>query len=131
MKGFLEKQGYDVTETLDEKKLPIKMIGDSKTMKEVFSLVRRIAPTDWTVLIQGETGTGKELIARILHLLSPRNEKPLREKQSWARHENHPGLFCLLCLQGCLSDGINQFFNQEKDFTPAWIFWEKESIEIG
>jgi transcriptional regulator with GAF, ATPase, and Fis domain len=44
-------------------------------MREIFGLVERIAPTDATVLIEGETGTGKDMIARTLHLLSPRHDK--------------------------------------------------------
>jgi transcriptional regulator with GAF, ATPase, and Fis domain len=45
-------------------------------MREIFGLVERIAPTDATVLIEGETGTGKDLIARTLHQLSPRSGAP-------------------------------------------------------
>lgn len=47
------------------------MIGRSRAMRELFALVRRLAPTDATILIQGETGSGKELVARALHSLSP------------------------------------------------------------
>jgi DNA-binding NtrC family response regulator len=46
-------------------------------MQKVFTLIRKVAPTETTVLIQGESGTGKELAARALHLLSPRARKPL------------------------------------------------------
>ena len=52
------------------------MVGKSHAMREIFGLVERIAPTDATVLIEGETGTGKDMIARTLHLLSPRHEAP-------------------------------------------------------
>jgi transcriptional regulator with GAF, ATPase, and Fis domain len=52
------------------------MVGCSPAMREIFGLVERIAPTDATVLIEGETGTGKDMIARTLHLLSPRADKP-------------------------------------------------------
>jgi DNA-binding NtrC family response regulator len=48
------------------------MIGEHALMKEVYRLVRRVAPTDLPVLIVGETGTGKELVARALHSLSGR-----------------------------------------------------------
>ncbi len=48
------------------------IIGQSKPMQELFGLVRSIAETDVTALIQGETGTGKELIARAIHYNSPR-----------------------------------------------------------
>ena len=45
-------------------------------MEEVMDRVKRVAPTDATVIITGETGTGKELLARLLHLQSPRSNKP-------------------------------------------------------
>ncbi|HEY2990683.1 MAG TPA: sigma-54 dependent transcriptional regulator [Candidatus Binatia bacterium] len=51
------------------------IVGQSKPMRELFGLVRSIAETDVTVLIEGETGTGKELIARGIHYNSPRRMK--------------------------------------------------------
>ena len=53
------------------------MFGTCEPMQRVFTLIRKVAPTETTVLIQGESGTGKELAARALHLLSPRANKPL------------------------------------------------------
>ncbi len=85
---MIEEEAANVAVTMDEEEFPIKVIGDSNAMKEVFSLVRRIAPTDWTVLIRGETGTGKDLIARIIHLLSPRKEKSFIEVNCAAIPEN-------------------------------------------
>ena len=52
------------------------VVGYSKAMKTVRELVQRAAPTDSTVIIQGESGVGKELIARALHYGSPRSAKP-------------------------------------------------------
>jgi transcriptional regulator with GAF, ATPase, and Fis domain len=52
------------------------MVGKSPAMREIFGLVERIAPTDATVLIEGETGTGKDMVARTLHQLSPRAAAP-------------------------------------------------------
>ena len=51
------------------------IIGESPVMKEIHQLVRRVASSDSTVLILGETGTGKELIARAVHHNSPRRDK--------------------------------------------------------
>jgi len=53
------------------------IIGQSPQIREVLSLVERVAKTDSTVLITGESGTGKELIARAIHYKSPRASKPL------------------------------------------------------
>jgi len=53
------------------------LIGDSPALEAVLDGVRRVAPTNSTVLIQGETGTGKELIARAIHNISPRCGRPL------------------------------------------------------
>ena len=51
------------------------IVGKSSALREVLKLVETVAPTDSTVLIYGETGTGKELIARAIHDLSPRKSK--------------------------------------------------------
>ncbi len=53
------------------------IIGQSPAITAVLRKVEQVAPTDSTVLIQGETGTGKELIARAIHNLSPRKARPL------------------------------------------------------
>ncbi|HEV8111149.1 MAG TPA: sigma 54-interacting transcriptional regulator [Planctomycetota bacterium] len=52
------------------------MIGDSAPIRAVFDLIARVAPSHVSVLVQGETGTGKELVARALHQQSPRRAKP-------------------------------------------------------
>ena len=51
------------------------LIGVSPAIEAVYDLIRRVAPTRGTVLITGETGTGKELVARAIHNLSPRSDK--------------------------------------------------------
>jgi two-component system NtrC family response regulator len=53
------------------------IIGESGRMIEVLSLVRRVAPSEATVLIRGESGTGKELIAKAIHYAGPRASAPL------------------------------------------------------
>jgi two-component system response regulator AtoC len=52
------------------------LIGRSTAMREVFTALHQVAPTDATVLITGETGTGKELVAAAVHEFSPRRGKP-------------------------------------------------------
>jgi len=52
------------------------MIGSSTGMVGIYKIVSRVAPTDATVLIEGETGTGKELIARMIHRNSKRSDQP-------------------------------------------------------
>ena len=52
------------------------LLGESEKMKKVFEMLKKVAPTDITVLVQGETGTGKELVAKAVHALSPRRENP-------------------------------------------------------
>lgn len=53
------------------------MIGSSVQMKELYAKIRKVAPTNATVLVNGETGTGKELVAKALHREGPRREKAL------------------------------------------------------
>ncbi len=52
------------------------MVGRSLKMRQIFGLLKKIAPMDVSVIIQGETGTGKELAARAIHDYSPRRDKP-------------------------------------------------------
>jgi transcriptional regulator with GAF, ATPase, and Fis domain len=52
------------------------MVGLTSVMRALFERMHRVAPTEATVLITGETGTGKELIARGVHALSPRSKGP-------------------------------------------------------
>jgi sigma54-dependent transcription regulator len=52
------------------------IVGSSKALREVLDQIRVVAPTDSTVLIEGETGSGKELIARAIHTHSKRKDRP-------------------------------------------------------
>ena len=64
------------------------IIGESGPMLDVISLVRRVAPSEATVLIRGESGTGKELIAKAIHFASPRASGPLVKVNCAALPEN-------------------------------------------
>lgn len=52
------------------------MVGKSTAMREIYDLIERVAPSTATVMIQGRSGTGKELVARALHVNGPRCERP-------------------------------------------------------
>jgi DNA-binding NtrC family response regulator len=54
-----------------------RLVGSSPAMQRVLRLIEKVAPTDSTVLVRGASGTGKELVARALHLNSARRERPL------------------------------------------------------
>jgi DNA-binding NtrC family response regulator len=53
------------------------LLGRSAAMKQVFALIRRVAPTEATVMIMGESGAGKELVAECIHMLSHRAQGPM------------------------------------------------------
>ena len=57
------------------------MIGRSPAMQELFDSIRRLAPHARTVLVTGETGTGKELVAKAMHRLGPRHARPLHHSE--------------------------------------------------
>ncbi|MBM4118145.1 sigma-54-dependent Fis family transcriptional regulator [bacterium] len=64
------------------------IIGSSEAMQRIFAIVRKVAPTDSTILIGGESGTGKELIARAIHFMSGRADKPFVGVNCGALPEN-------------------------------------------
>jgi formate hydrogenlyase transcriptional activator len=80
----LERKRGNAVETMSEKLLsfpkmvpePGRIIGASGGLRHVWDAVKVVAPTDAAVLIHGETGTGKELVARAIHDCSPRRHKP-------------------------------------------------------
>ncbi|MEX0978976.1 MAG: sigma-54 dependent transcriptional regulator, partial [Pirellulales bacterium] len=71
----LRRQNAELNRRLDEKFGFEGVIGNSRQMHEVIDRLKRIAPTDASVLIQGATGTGKELVAQAIHQNSPRKNK--------------------------------------------------------
>jgi two-component system, NtrC family, response regulator HydG len=73
---------------LDEKFGFEGVIGNSPKMHEIIDRLRNIAPTSAAVLIQGETGTGKELVAKAIHTNSPRKNKPFVAMNCTALNEN-------------------------------------------
>ena len=72
----LESENRELKRQLDSKFGLESIIGSSPAMEEMFDIIRQAAPTQATVLIQGASGTGKELVAQAIHRLSHRSEGP-------------------------------------------------------
>ena len=74
----LEEENRRLRRIVNQGRAPsVDMIGHSKGMQEVFGLISHVADSGTTVLVQGETGTGKELVAKAIHMNSPRSKGPL------------------------------------------------------
>ncbi len=84
----LRRANAELNRRLDEKFGFEGVIGNSQAMRDVIERLRRIAPTDARVLIQGDTGTGKELIAQAIHQNSPRKDRPFVGLNCAALSEN-------------------------------------------
>ena len=84
----LRRTNVELHRRLDEKFGFEGVIGSSAQMNSVIDRLKRIAPTDASVLIQGETGTGKELVAQAIHQNSPRKSKPFVALNCAALSEN-------------------------------------------
>ena len=92
------------------------LVGSSARMKEVFEFVRRVAPTDATVLIEGESGTGKELVARAIHRNSRRNEN---------------GFVAINCAAIAETLLESELFGHEKGAFTGAVAQKKGKIEIA
>jgi len=84
----LRRANADLQRRLDERFGFEGVVGDSPQMRDVIEKLKRIAPTNASVLIQGETGTGKELVAQAIHHNSPRKNKPFVALNCAALSEN-------------------------------------------
>jgi DNA-binding NtrC family response regulator len=73
----LESQLSSLREALHDTNGAAELVGTSAVFRQVLQLVERVAPSDTTVLLCGETGTGKDMMARVLHARSARQEQPL------------------------------------------------------
>ena len=75
LKDRLQSENIALREEIDKTSMFEEIVGASPPLRTVLSDVSKVAPTDSTVLITGETGTGKELIARAIHKRSPRSAR--------------------------------------------------------
>src|SRR5207249_2061196 len=77
LEAIVEKRTRDLRETNKVIKSPLRwLMGPSGQMEKVVQQIKQVAASPLTVLVEGETGTGKELVARAIHQLSARREKP-------------------------------------------------------
>ena len=81
------------------------IIGNSPALQRVFELIQKVADTDSNILLTGETGTGKELVAKAIHNLSRRREKPFQPDQLRVPGRRDPGKRALRPRQGRLYRG--------------------------
>jgi len=84
----LRRANVELQRRLDERFGFEGVVGDSPQMRQVIERLKRIAPTNASVLIQGETGTGKELVAQAIHHNSPRKNRPFVGLNCAALSEN-------------------------------------------
>ena len=84
----VQEESGKISDFIEQVELPITIIGSSEKMQELLSLVYRVASTEWSVLIRGETGTGKELIAKLIHMMGSRKDGPFVEVNCAAIPEN-------------------------------------------
>jgi DNA-binding NtrC family response regulator len=143
-------ENRDLREALQSQHRIEGIIGESGQMLEVVSLVRRVAPSEATVLIRGESGTGKELIAKALHFASPRASGPLVKANCAALPEtlleselfgHEKGAFtgALNSRQGRfeLADGGTLFLDEIGDLPPHLqakllrVLQEREYEKVG
>ncbi len=84
----IEEDFQEVKAVIEEVRLPVKIVGSGRGIREAISIAGRVASSPWSVLVTGETGTGKELFARLIHELSPRHNGPFVEVNCAAIPEN-------------------------------------------
>ena len=92
------------------------IIGNSHEMRDIYEQVATVAPTNTTVLLRGETGTGKELIAEALHYNSPRSEKPF------------VGVNCAAIPENLIE---SEFFGYEKGAFTGAVARKKGRFELA
>ena len=105
-KAQLEPQNIYLQEEIRSQHNFVEIVGNSRSLLAVLQQVDQVAPTEATVLIQGETGTGKELIARAIHDRSRRDGHPLVKVNCGAISANILSYYWP--STSAISDGVNR-----------------------
>lgn len=103
------------------------LVGESRAMQEVMQVVRLVGPRRSTVLISGETGTGKEIVARSIHLASPRAHLPLVAVNCHALPENLLEAELFGHVKGAFTGAVNSRIGRFEQANRGTIFLD----EIG
>ena len=149
-KQTLAEENLRLRAALSEQFQPENIIGNSNSMRSVYRKIQQVATSDSTVLIRGETGTGKELVASAIHYSSHRSEKPFIKVNCAALNENlleselfghEKGAFtgAVQTRIGRLeqADGGTLFLDEIGDFSPTIqvkllrVLQEKEYQRVG
>lgn len=128
----LYRDNLELRRELDRSQGFVGMVGHSPVMQKLSQLIAQVAVTDTTVLVRGETGTGKELVARAMHTHSTRQKRPfvvvdcnipeaLAESELFGVTKNYPGLQRKEPLTGLfeLADGGTLFLDEIGDLPLA------------
>ncbi|MEJ5259476.1 MAG: sigma 54-interacting transcriptional regulator [Anaerohalosphaeraceae bacterium] len=149
-KQNLAEENVRLKNELREKYRPDNIIGNSNSMRMVYQKIQQVAASNTTVLIRGETGTGKELVASAIHYAGPRSEKAFVKVNCSALNENvleselfghEKGAFtgAMQTRIGRLeeADGGTLFLDEIGDFSPTIqvkllrVLQEKEFQRVG
>jgi DNA-binding NtrC family response regulator len=149
-KVYLKKENKKLKEELKKNKEEVKIITKNPEMKRILDIAEKIAPTDCPVLILGETGTGKELLARYIHSKSHRRNKTFLAINCGAfteellanelfGHEKGAYTGAVTTKKGLLeiADGGTLFLDEITEMSPTMqvkflrVLQEKEFLRIG
>ncbi len=146
----LEAENIRLRHALEDRFRPENIVGTAGAMREVYQAVHQVSPSDTTVLLRGESGTGKGLVAHAIHYASPRASGPFVKVNCAALSESlleselfghEKGAFtgATRTRQGRLeqADGGTLFLDEIGDFSPATqvkllrVLQEKEFERVG
>jgi len=146
----LEEENLRLRNELEDRFRPENIIGNSGAMREVYRAIHQVSDSDSTVLIRGDSGTGKELVAHAIHYSSPRADAPFVKVNCAALSENlleselfghEKGAFtgAIQARQGRIEEagGGTLFLDEIGDFSPTTqvkllrVLQEKEFERVG
>jgi Nif-specific regulatory protein len=123
----LQAENLRLRDALEEKFRPENIVGNSRLMREVYVKIKRVASSDTTVLIRGETGTGKELVASAIHYASARANKPFVRVNCAQLSENLLESELFGHEKGAFTGAINQRIGRIEEAQGGTLFLD----EIG